>query len=148
MNHLSSPAPRLRGSSGRICQQHLQAFALQTAPLVCFFFFAKREWRAPHPWLKQEGCSKEDPQVLTFPLPPSHLRSILLVKGGRLTFAGIWGREGLPEVAVEARLAALAVLPLRVVLTVVADAAAAIARCQPRIHVKMTSVGMPVALAR
>lgn len=41
-------------------------------------------------------------------------------------FAGIWGREGSAEVAVEARLAALAVLPLRVVLTVIADPATAI----------------------
>lgn len=65
-----------------------------------------------------------------------------------LTFAGVWGREGLPEVAVEAQLAALAVLPLRVVLAVVTDAATAIARCQPRIHVEVTSVGMPIALAR
>lgn len=68
------------------------------------------------------------------------------VAGAR--FAGVWGREGLPEVAVEAQLAALAVLPFRVVLTVVADTATAIARCQPRIHVKMTSVGMPITLAR
>lgn len=43
-----------------------------------------------------------------------------------LTFAGIGGREGSPEVAVETRLTALTVLTLRVVLTVVADTAAAI----------------------
>lgn len=42
-------------------------------------------------------------------------------------FASIWGREGLSQVSVEAWLAALAVLPLCVVLTVVADTTTAVA---------------------
>lgn len=43
-----------------------------------------------------------------------------------LTFASVWGGEGSAEVPVEAWLAALAVLTLCVVLTVVADPATAI----------------------
>lgn len=41
-------------------------------------------------------------------------------------FTSIWGREGSPEVAVETRLTALAVLAFGIVLAVAADAAAAI----------------------
>lgn len=43
-----------------------------------------------------------------------------------LTFAGIWGGERSPEVPVEARLTALAVLTFGVVLAVSADAPAAV----------------------
>lgn len=42
-------------------------------------------------------------------------------------FASIWGREGLSQVSVEARLAALAVLPFCVVLTAVTDTTTAVA---------------------
>lgn len=147
MNHLSSPALRLQGSLGQICQQHLQIFTLQTSSLLFANSITKRIQRAPCPSLKQEDCSKEGQEDLTFHLTLSHLRSPSLVGGRWLTFAGVWGREGLPEVAVEAQLAALAVLPFRVVLTVVTDTATAVARRQPRIHIKMTSVGVPITLA-
>lgn len=43
-----------------------------------------------------------------------------------LTFAGVWGGEGSPEVPVEARLTALAVLSFGVVLAVGADAPTAV----------------------
>lgn len=63
------------------------------------------------------------------------------------SFTGVWGREGSPEVAVEARLAALTVLTLSVVLAVDADTPASIPRCLPHLDVKVTGVGVPIALA-
>lgn len=64
-----------------------------------------------------------------------------------LTFASIRGREGSPEVPVEAWLTSLAVLTFSVVLTVTAHTAAAIPRCLPHIDVKVAGVSMPIALA-
>lgn len=63
-------------------------------------------------------------------------------------FASIWSREGSPEVPVEAWLTPLAMLAFCVVLTVVADATAAVPRCLPHGHVEVAGVGVPVALAR
>lgn len=72
MNHLSSPAPGLRGSSGQICQQHLQAFTLQTAPLL-FAFFCKKGIEsslslAEARRLLQGGASRSHLSFATLPL--------------------------------------------------------------------------------
>lgn len=81
MNHLSSPALRLKGSLGQICQQHLQTFTLQISPLLFASNITKRIQRAPCPAMKQEDCSKEGREDLTFHLTLSHLRSPSLVQG-------------------------------------------------------------------
>lgn len=62
-------------------------------------------------------------------------------------FASVRGGEGSEEVAVEARLAALAVLTLGVVPTVAADPAAAIPRRGPHVDIEVTGVRVPIALA-
>ena len=63
------------------------------------------------------------------------------------TFASVRGREGSSEVAVETGLTALTVLTLSVVLTVVADTAAAGPRRLPHVDVEVTGVRVPIALA-
>lgn len=62
-------------------------------------------------------------------------------------FASVRGREGSSEVAVETGLTALTVLTLSVVLTVVADTAAAVPRRLPHVDVEVTGVRVPIALA-
>lgn len=81
MNHLSSPALRLQGSLGEICQQQLKTFTLQISPLLFASSITKRIQRAPCPLLRQEDCPKEGQEDLTFHLTLSHWRSPSAVQG-------------------------------------------------------------------